>query len=91
MLKVFLVFAFLQVADLGTTVAVLRLGGMEQNPLVKHLMSVGPIEGVILAKIVAMAIGVGCLIAAKRRALLLANIVFVGIVAWNLSILARLL
>ncbi|MFN7998301.1 MAG: DUF5658 family protein [Bryobacteraceae bacterium] len=90
MLKAFLVFAFLQVADLGTTVAVFRLGGVEENPLVKHLMFLGPVEGVILAKIIALAIGGGCFLASKYRALLLADIAFGVIVAWNLSIIARL-
>jgi len=31
------ILVFLQVADLGTTVAVLRLGGVEENPLVRFL------------------------------------------------------
>jgi hypothetical protein len=90
MLKVFLIFWFLQLADLGTTVAVFRLGGGEQNPLVHYLMAVGPVEGVILAKIVALAIGVGCVMAAKHRPLRVANLFFAGVVAWNLSIIARL-
>ena len=88
--KVFLVFAFLQFADLGTTLTVFRLGGVEENPLVQHLMSVGSVEGVILAKVLALAIGGACVIAAKHRALRIANVVFTGIVVWNLSILARL-
>jgi len=90
MLKVLWIFVSLQVADLGTTAAVLRLGGVEENPLVKHLMIFGPLEGLILAKLVTVAIGVGCFLAAKPRALLLANFAFAAIVAWNLSIIARL-
>jgi adenine/guanine phosphoribosyltransferase-like PRPP-binding protein len=53
-------------------------------------MAVGPVEGVILAKIVALAIGVGCVMAAKHRPLRVANLFFAGVVAWNLSIIARL-
>lgn len=90
MLKALWVFVFLQVGDLGTTVAVLRLGGVEENPLVKHLMVFGPVEGLILAKVVTVAFGVGCFLAAKHRALRLANLIFAAIVAWNLIILARL-
>lgn len=90
MLKVLLIFSFLQLADLGTTVAVLRLGGVEENPLIKHLMAFGPVEGLILAKVVTLAIGLGCFLATKPRALRLANFVFAAIVAWNLSIIARL-
>jgi len=90
MLKIFLVFAFLQLADLGTTVAVFRLGGVEENPVVKHFMFLGPVQGVLLAKLIAIAIGTGCFLAAKRRALFLTNVVFGAIVLWNLSIIAKL-
>ena len=88
--KVFLIFALLQLADLGTTPTAFRLGGAEENPLVRHLMSVGSVDGVILAKILALAIGGVYVIAAKHRALRIANLVFTGIVVWNLRILARL-
>ena len=89
-LKAFLVFVLLQAADLGTTLVVFRLGGVEENPLVKYLMAFGPVKGVILAKLVTLAIGSGCFLAAKYRVLLLGNAVFAGIVAWNLGIIARL-
>ena len=90
MRKALLIFVFLQLADLVTTVVVFRLGGVEQNPLVRLLMGVGPVQGVILAKVVALGIGAGCVLAAKHRALRVANLVFAGIVIWNLSIIARL-
>jgi len=90
MIKVFLIFTFLQLADLGTTLAVFRLGGEERNPLIHYFMALGPVQGVILAKIVALAIGVGCVMAAKYRPLRVANLFFAGLVAWNLSIIARL-
>lgn len=90
MRKAFLIFALLQLADLGTTVAAFRLGGVEENPLVHHLMGGGPVLGVILAKIIELAIACGCVLAAKPRALRIANLVFTGIVLWNLSIIARL-
>lgn len=90
MLNALWVFVLLQLADLGTTVAVLRLGGVEENPLVKHLMAFGPVEGLIVAKLVTVAIGVACFLGTKPRALRLANFVFAAIIAWNLSIIARL-
>jgi hypothetical protein len=90
MLKALLIFSFLQLADLGTTLAVLRLGGVEENPLIKHLMAFGPVEGLILAKLLAVALGLACYLATKPRALRLANFAFVAIVAWNVTIIARL-
>jgi hypothetical protein len=91
MLKALLTFVFLQLADVGTTVAVLRLGGVEENPLVKHFMVFGPVEGLFLAKLVTIAIGVACFLSGRPRALRLANFVFAAIVVWNLSIIARLI
>ena len=90
MLKVLLVFIFLQMADLGTTVAVLRLGGVEENPLVKHLMAFGPVTGLILAKLVTVAFGIMCFLTARYHALRIGNFIFVAIVAWNLSVIVRL-
>jgi len=91
MVKALWVFVFLQAADLGTTMAVLRLGGVEENPLVKLLMAFGPVEGLLLAKLVTLAIGLGCFLSTKPRALRTANFTFAAIVAWNLSIIARLI
>ena len=90
MLKAFVIFAFLQVADLATTVTVFRLGGVEQNPLVQRLMVFGPVTGIVLAKLVALAIGGACVMTGKVRALYLANLVFFCIVAWNLTVIQKL-
>ena len=90
MKKAFLLFLLLQVADLVTTVAAIALGGSERSPLVQQLMSVGPVAGLLLAKLFAVAIGVVCLIGSKPRALRLANAFFVCVVVWNLSIVLRL-
>ncbi|HWQ55295.1 MAG TPA: DUF5658 family protein [Bryobacteraceae bacterium] len=91
MLKMFFIFVFLQLGDFGTTAAVLRLGGTEENPLVRYFMNVGSIEGLAVAKTLSIAIGVACLMASKYRALRMANFVFAGIVGWNLTILLLLM
>jgi hypothetical protein len=85
------VFLLLQVADFMTTVATLRLGGVEVNPLVHLFMSLGPMTGLILAKTTVIALAIGCSFWNKPRALQCANVVFAGIVIWNVSVLARLL
>jgi hypothetical protein len=90
MRKAFAIFLILQAADLATTVGAMALGGSEQSPLVQHLMSVGPLAGLVLAKLLAVAIGVVCLIGGKSRALRLANVYFVCIVVWNVSVVVRL-
>jgi uncharacterized protein DUF5658 len=91
MIKILSIFVVLQVADLATTAATLKLGGVEINPLVHTLMIVGPMAGLVLAKLAVVLIAIGCALMNKPRALQRANLVFAGIVVWNISIIARLL
>jgi hypothetical protein len=91
MLKLFVIFVFLQLGDFGTTAAALKLGGTEQNPLIRYFMNLGSIQGLALAKVLAIAFGVVCLLASKYRALRVATFVYAGIVAWNLTIVLLLL
>ena len=91
MKKAFYVFVGLQVADFITTLLALRLGGAESNPMVALFMHGGPIAGLLAAKLLALAIGAGCMLFQKRRAIHLTNIAFTAIVTWNVTILARLL
>jgi Domain of unknown function (DUF5658) len=89
--KILSIYTFLQLADMATTAVTMRLGGVEINPLVHVFMSVGPLVGLLLAKLVAMIAAMGCVFLKKPRPLRCANLVFAGIVVWNLSIIARLL
>jgi hypothetical protein len=91
MIKLFFVFVFLQAADLATTVLTLRLGGVEQNPLIQFFLTVGPVFGLVLAKIVVLLIAAGCAAGGRERPLRCANAAFTGIVSWNLFVIARLL
>jgi hypothetical protein len=91
MTKILSVFFLLQIADLATTVWTLKLGGAEINPLVLAFMTAGPLMGLFLAKVVVMLVAVGCALLSKHRTLQRANVVFAGIVAWNLSVIARLI
>lgn len=91
MAKLLAVFLLLQLADFMTTVATLRLGGAEMNPLVHLFMSIGPVTGLILAKVAVIPLAIGCFFLNKPRALQRANVVFACIVVWNISVIARLL
>ena len=86
----FLLFLALQAADFVTTAIVLRLGGAESNPIVWHFMTLDPLGGLLMAKAIALAIGAICLFGKKQRAMYLSNVVFVGVVAWNVTIMLRL-
>ena len=84
-------FLALQFADFITTALVLHFGGAETNPIVRHFMTNDPLVGLLVAKGLAIAIGALCLFGGKLRAMQITNVAFGGIIAWNVSILARLM
>ncbi|HYM05245.1 MAG TPA: DUF5658 family protein [Terriglobales bacterium] len=91
MTNLLLVFFFLQAADLATTAVALNLGGVENNPLVRVFMWMGPLAGLIAAKVVVLLVAAACAVSRQHRPLRFANAAFAGIVVWNLSVIARLL
>lgn len=91
MTNVLLLFFFLQAADLATTAVAMNLGGVENNPLVRAFMWMGPLVGLMAAKAVVVLIAIACAASRKHRPLHWANAAFAGIVVWNLSVIARLL
>jgi hypothetical protein len=73
-------FVGLQVLDLLTTLYAFHAGALEVNPLVAHLTVVfGRFRGVLISKLMAVAIAMGV-----RRLLWVINLIYIGIVAWNL-------
>ncbi len=79
-------YTYLQVLDLLTTVAFLINGVKEANPLVKGMMHVtsSPMMGLLLVKLLAIALGVYCWRIRKYRLLLRINILFALLAAWNM-------
>lgn len=86
-----LIFLLLQAADFATTIAIISFGGVEKNPLIVHMMALGSIQGLVVAKLLSSAIGTAAALAGKNRGIRIVNIVFVGVVVWNISIISRLL
>jgi hypothetical protein len=84
------IFILLQIMDTATTLIAFALGGQENNPIVAHLMAVGPIGGLFISKVAVTAIAVAGAAMHKHRGLRWANVAFTGIVAWNVSVIARL-
>ncbi len=87
-----LIFAVLQAADLATTLAFLKGGAAEANPLVTALIrALGqPAPAVLLVKAVACAMALYAWRTRRTRLLRRANIFFALCVAWNLLVLSRL-
>jgi len=88
LMPLFQVFVFLQFLDALTTVGVLQQGGYEANPIVNKLMALGLFKGLILAKLLVVAIGTAVLWHRRHRVLFMANVAYAGIICWNLIALS---
>jgi hypothetical protein len=84
-----ILFIALQCMDLLTTLAAFSHGGMELNPIVSSLM---PWMGRALAVLVSKAILISLFLIFNRqhRILRFANILYGGVVAWNLATILML-
>jgi uncharacterized protein DUF5658 len=79
-------FILLQVLDLLTTLAAFRVGGFEVNPLVANLtIHFGRVGGVVLSKVIAVLLMLGV-----RRRLWMVNLVYIGVICWNLIVVVSL-
>ena len=87
-------FVALQVADVVLTVAILRRGGRELNPVARRFMAaLGIVGGALALKAVVAAVVALCLLELSRTWQLgllgLFNVVYVGIVFHNARVLRR--
>jgi hypothetical protein len=84
--QLLLQYSYLQVLDLLTTVAFLLQGVQEANPLVRLALrySSHPWGGLLLVKVLALALGFYCWRCGRERLLTRMNILFAIVVAWNL-------
>jgi hypothetical protein len=75
-------FAALQVLDLLTTLAAFHVGAFEVNPLVAQLtFQFGRVRGVLISKLIAVAIAMGV-----RRLVWVVNLFYTLIVCWNVIV-----
>jgi F0F1-type ATP synthase membrane subunit a len=82
-------YSYLQVLDFMTTVAFLLQGVQEGNPLVRLALryAPNPLGGLLLIKLLAVALGIYCWKVGKQRLLTRMNVMFAVVVAWNLGAL----
>ena len=79
-------FAGLQVLDLLTTLAAFHFGAFEANPMVAHLtLQFGRVRGVLISKLIAVAIAMGV-----RRLVWVVNLFYTLIVCWNVIVMVVL-
>jgi hypothetical protein len=79
-------YSYLQVLDFMTTVAFLLHGVHEGNPLVRAALQYAPnpLGGLLAVKLLAVALGFYCWRGGRERLLFRINLLFAGVVAWNM-------
>jgi hypothetical protein len=84
--QLLLQYSYLQMLDLLTTVAFLLHGVQEANPVVRLALrySSHPWGGLLLIKMLALALGFYCWRCGRERLLTRINILFAIVLAWNL-------
>lgn len=79
-------FVALQGFDLVTTLVAFRMGALEANPLVAHLVAMfGGFRGVVISKLMAIAIAMGV-----KRLIWVVNIFYAVIIFWNAIVILGL-
>ena len=81
------VFVYLQLLDLLTTLVGFRMGASEASPFIRMLMFLGPGVGVVLSKVLALALGGWCVYRKKEQLIRVITFWYGGLVVWNLMIL----
>jgi hypothetical protein len=85
-------FAYLQLLDLLTTVVFILHGVKEANPLVNFALTTAPtpIVGLLVVKAAALALGGICCLRGRQRLLVRMNVFFAVLISWNLvAMIAR--
>jgi hypothetical protein len=80
-------FVYLQALDFVTTLVGFRLGAAEASPFISFLMHAGPVTGLLVSKLLALALGAACFYLRKRHVLRWASYWYAALVMWNLLVI----
>lgn len=81
------VFILLQLLDLLTTLVGFKIGASEASPFIRLLMKAGPLTGLAISKVIAIALGGLCVYLQRHLILRWAVYWYSGLVAWNLIVI----
>jgi hypothetical protein len=84
-------FLYLQVLDVLTTLAGFSLGASESSPFISALIRWGPLAGTLASKLFAVVILIACLWLRRLYLLRWINVWYAALTVWNLCIVLRLL
>jgi hypothetical protein len=85
------VFLYLQILDILTTLIGFSLGNGEASPMVRLMIRWGPLNGLIVSKIIAVGVAALCLVLRRRKLIHWINYWYAAVVAWNLYTTLRVL
>lgn len=80
-------FIYLQLLDLLTTLVGFKLGAAEASPFIRTLMHAGPAAGVVISKVVGLAIGGICVWANRPHLIRWITYWYGALVVWNLMVM----
>ena len=81
------VFVALQTLDILSTLIGLRIGAQEASIFVGRLMNAGPIAGLLISKILGVALVATALKFRRPRVIVFLNYWFAAVVSWNLVLI----
>ena len=84
---IYQVFIYLQLLDLLTTLLGFRLGAAEASPFIRLMMHAGPLNGVIVSKVLALGLGALCIYTNKSHVIRWISYWYGGLVIWNLLVM----
>jgi hypothetical protein len=77
-------FLGLQILDVLTTLIGLHLGAQEGSTFIGQLLRTGPLNGLIISKIIAAGLAAFAVFLNRKRLLVFLNFWFAAVVVWNL-------
>jgi len=80
-------FVSLQVLDVLSTLIGTKAGAREANMFISLLMQFGPVFGLLICKLIAVALMIAAVVLNRARIITFANFWFTGIVGWNLGVI----
>lgn len=78
------IFLYLQVLDFFTTLIGFKLGLAEASPFIRALLHFGPVVGLVLSKVTAVALAGACIWMHKGHLIRWITYWYAGLIAWNL-------
>jgi hypothetical protein len=81
------IFLALQALDVITTFLGLQMGAGESSMFVNRMLHLGPLAGLIIAKIFALLLLLAAYAFGRARLVVVLNFWFTGVVTWNFVIL----